>query len=559
MTTSFVRALGQESGVQLNPLVDNSELPATGNADQSFAIAMRATRGRIDKAFAVNPSNFYQRLGRGETLRANALNEAWIHVFEALNNGAYTAVVSRLVGEDAHNGWMLATFYDNGDDTVNTFSTRMVDEVDDIVFAVEELHPEFSGIAVKHHECFNDGITISIHADEKREFGALTANDVVTMVLSDAKGVRLYEFTGSLTEGSTDDYGNSNYLPDVVEALTNNVEVIVTGNLKVNPTSTAYGFNKSGETSWVTSEVLYYFNEGPIGDYTTETYVKAREQLEKTQFEYRYIASGGTQAIGLISQLITLSYNTNRQFRFDIPGDLTPEQAIAFIESINPYGAKTSHLLHAFWTPLKTNDPSGVNGKSYIGTSALNIGFACGRNAAKNSKGFAPKNYPIAGRMFPVSRSGIVQTYTPSNPELSQLAAAKINAVIYESYETGGLYVFRDSLTCAPVTNSLRKLIAVADMSTSVDDAVTGTAKMFLQLPMSQAVKRMTDWIKKYLEDAQTAGWLVNSEDAAMSGGAFKYEIKPNEARPYDQMDVKYWVHYDGTARQIFATQTLTK
>ena len=44
-----------------------------------------------------------------------------------------------------------------------------------------------------------------------------------------------------------------------------------------------------------------------------------------------------------------------------------------------------------------------------------------------------------------------------------------------------------------------------------------------------------------------------------MTGGAFRFEIKPNEARPYDQMDVNYWVHYDGTARQIFATQTLTK
>lgn len=544
MTTSFVRALGNESGVQLNPLVDNSELPATGNADQSFAIAMRATRGRIDKAFAVDPSNFYQRLGRGETLRANALNEAWIHVFEALNSGAYTAVVSRLVGEDAKNSWMIANF-DEGSQKAT--------------FSVSALEPEVYGIAVKHHECFNDGITISIHADEKRVGGASAANDIVTVILSDAKGIKLYEFTGSLTAGSTDDYGNSNYLPDVVEALTNNVEIMVTSGLTIKPTSPAYGFNDSGETSWVTSQVLNYFSEGVVGNYTTETYVKAREQLEKTQFEYRYIASGGTQAVGLIGQLITLSYNTNRQFRFDVPGNLTPEQAIAFIESINPYGAKTSHLIHAFWTPLKTNDPSGVNGKSYIGTSALNIGLACGRNAAKNSKGFAPKNYPIAGRMFPVSRSGIVQTYTPSNPELSKLAAAKINPVVYESYETGGLYVFRDSLTCAPVTNSLRKLIAVADMSSSVDDAVTGTAKMFLQLPMATAVKRMTDWIKKYLEDAQAAEWLVPSEDAAMTGGAFRFEIKPNEARPYDQMDVNYWVHYDGTARQIFATQTLTK
>ena len=40
----------------------------------------------------------------------------------------------------------------------------------------------------------------------------------------------------------------------------------------------------------------------------------------------------------------------------------------------------------------------------------------------------------------------------------------------------------------------------------------------------------MNDWMKKYLEDAQAADWLVPSEDAAMSGGSFKFDIKPNAA-----------------------------
>ena len=34
MTVSFVRQLGAESGVQLNPLRDNSEIPAGDNSDQ---------------------------------------------------------------------------------------------------------------------------------------------------------------------------------------------------------------------------------------------------------------------------------------------------------------------------------------------------------------------------------------------------------------------------------------------------------------------------------------------------------------------------------------------
>lgn len=546
MTTAFVRALGNESGVQLNPLVDGSEIPLAGMADQSFALMMRATRGRIDKAFDVVASNFYKRLGYGDTMRANALNEAWVQVFEALNNGAYSVAVARLVGPDAKNNWMLAKL-DAENPTEFLYSVSVAENLADYA------------IAVKHKECFNDGIKISIHADEKREGGASVANDVVTLILTDSKGVKLYEFTGSLTAGSKDDYGNSNYLPDVVEGLTDNVEVMVATGITVEPTFTCYGFDDNGETKWDTSAILSYFNEGTVGSYTTETYVAAREQLEKTQIEYRYIASGGSKAVGLLAQLALLAHNTNRQFRFDIDGSLTPSQAIAFMESINMGGAKSSHLVHAYWAPLKTNDPSGVNGKSYIGTSALNIGLACGRNAAKNSKGFAPKNYPVAGRLFPVPRTGIVQTYTPSNAEHSQLAAAKINAVVYESYESGGLYVFKDSLTCAPVTNSLRKLIAVIEMSTTVDDAVTGTAKMFLQLPMSVAVGRMSDWLKTYMDDAQASGWITPSNDAAMGGAAYKFEVKPNAARPYDQMDVSYWVHYDGTARQIVVTQTLTK
>ena len=227
MTASFTRALGEQAGVQLNPLVDNSEMPVSGNADQSFAIAMRATRGRIDKAFSVDSSNFYQRLGYGETLRANALNEAWVQVFEALNNGSYSAAVSRLVGPDAKNNWVTIKFeqLDGG-----------------MTFGVAEGEPANYDIAVKHLECFNDGIKLSIHADENRQGGSLVANDNVTLVLSDSKGVKLYEFSGSLTPGSQDDYGRSDYLPDVIEQLTSNVEVKVSLGAVVPTTSKSLWF-----------------------------------------------------------------------------------------------------------------------------------------------------------------------------------------------------------------------------------------------------------------------------------------------------------------------------
>ena len=547
MTTNFVRSLGEESGVQLNPLVDGSEMPATGTADQAFCIAMRSTRGRIDKPFLVNSSNFNRRLGYGETIRSNELNEAWVQVFEAVNNGAYSAVVQRLVGNDASNNWMTATLAEPDG------------KVFDYAIVSKGLEPSTYDIAVKHHECFNDGIYLEIHADEKRISGAAGANDVITLVLRDSKAVKLYEFTGSLTEGSKDDYGNSNYLPDVIESLTDSVEVRIKDGLAIAATHKAYGFDENGDVKWDKSPLLIYFTEGEVGGYTTATYVAAREKLQKTQFEYRYIASGGTKAVGLLTQLAKLAHNTNRQFRFDVDGRLTPDQAIAFNESLNITGFQSAHLIHAFYTPLKTTDPSGVNGKSYIGTSALNIAYACARNAAKNYKGFAPKNYPIAGKLFPLNRTGIIQMYTPDSAELSKLVMAKINPVIYESYESGGLYVFRDSLTCAPVTNSLRKLISVVEMATTVDDAVTSAGKTFLQLPIAIAVKKMNDWLPVYFEGAEASDWLVPSDDPAMGGASFKFEARPNAARPYDQMDVGYWARYDGTARQMFITHTLTK
>lgn len=65
----------------------------------------------------------------------------------------------------------------------------------------------------------------------------------------------------------------------------------------------------------------------------------------------------------------------------------------------------------------------------------------------------------------------ITQTVKLRDQDLNALARAKINPVVYETYTGGGRYVFRDSLTCAGRRISLKKLIAVADMSTSIDEA----------------------------------------------------------------------------------------
>lgn len=546
MSTAFVRQLGAESGVQLNPLRDNSEIPASDNSDQVFGIMMRATRGRIDKPFAVDRGNVFKKLGTGEQIRISALNEAWVHVVEALNKGAYQAIVQRLVTTDAEVKWAVVKY----DDLTDTFSYTVADEpVAPYLFAV------------KHLECYNDGIKLEFRAEEVVDAGVPANNDKLTLRIRDKDNNLLYEFFGSLKSDAKDDYGNSAYLPDVALSMTDAVEIsigVAAASAVISADSPAYGYDENGQQKWSKSSVLVCFDEGSTA-YTTQDYMKAREKLQYTQFNYAYIASGGTKAPALLAQLAQLAFDTNRQLRFDIPGNLNPEAAIAFVEQLNMGASQTAHLMHAFWAPLKSDDPTGINPNGYFGTATLNIAYACGRNAQKNAKGFAPKNYPIAGREWPVQRTRISQTYSLRDQELNALARAKINPVVYESYTGGGRYVFRDSLTCALVESSLKKLIAVADMSTSIDEAVTRAGKDFLQLPMDISQKKMRDFLTMLFEGAEASKWLVPSNAPEMGGKAWVFDVRPNEMRPYDALDVSYWLRYDGTNRQTFITQTLTR
>lgn len=538
---AFTRQLGAESGVQLNPLRDNSEYYVGDNSDQIFGIMMRATRGRIDKPFAVDRGNVLKRLGRGESMRASALNEAWVHVVEAVNQGAYQAIVQRLTTENAKIKWAVYGAVDGLATTPFTYFVADDEPVDSYL------------LAIKHMECFNDGIKISFHAEQKDDFGVVEPNDKITLTVFDAQDEIIFEFFGSLKKGSKDDYGQSDFLPDLISRMTDSIIVEVGSIDEIAVDSDAYGYNNAGNIKKIKSDILICFDEGGTG-YTTLDYMRARQKLQFTQFDYAYISSGGTRSPALLAQLAQLAFDTNRQLKFDIYGGLNIEAAISFVAQLNMGGSPTSHLMHAFYAPLRSDDPTGVNGKDYFGTATFNIARCCLRNAQTNVKGFAPKNFPIAGKEHPLQRTGIKQDHTPSDQELNSLARAKINPVLYEVYSGGGRYVFRDSLTCALVESSLKKLIAVADMSTTIDDMVTRVAKDNLQAPMEIAIKRIQLFLASYFEAAQASGWLVRGE-----GDPFRFEVKPNELRPMDRLDVNYWLHYDGTVRQVFVTQTLTR
>lgn len=92
----FVRQLGSQPGVQLNPLQDTTDGVDAGNTDQVVAVVARLSRGRTDRPFRVNRGNYLTRTGAPETIRANAVNEARLQMSEALTSGAQEVVVMRL-------------------------------------------------------------------------------------------------------------------------------------------------------------------------------------------------------------------------------------------------------------------------------------------------------------------------------------------------------------------------------------------------------------------------------------------------------------------------------
>lgn len=518
---AFKRQLGAEVGVQLNPLVDNSDGTASGNSDQVFAMPLVSTRGRIDRPFLVNRSNFKTLLGKG-------IGEPYSQLSEALVNGAYQCVVQRMVAEDARIDWMVQPL--TGEMVVKTEAEK------------DALNGAFL-FAVKNLDCYEDGLKVKF--DYKDSEGELIILDPVT-------GDKLAGYKGSLDSESVNDYGESDYLPNVVSSRTDSI-VFEFGNIQasvVDPNANFAG-------SIATANPVISFHKGTQSVYAVPVLEKARDRLLRAKPDFQYISIGGSKSPALIYQMSLLAKEANKQLRIDIDGSLTPAEAIVFMKQLN----QDEMLTHFFWMPIKSNDPSGKLGSYYMGGATLNIAYACKRNASKNAKGFARKNAPIGGVKYPISRIGMVQTYTPTDQELNDLANAKINPVLWEVYNGGGKFVFVDVLTSAKTKVSYRKLISTADMSTDLDDRITRKGKELLISPMSEAVYEMKNYLQTLFEDAQTSNWLVPSQFIT-GGGAFSYEVFPAQEGGQDSADkmiVNYTLRYDGVVRQEFFTQTISR
>jgi hypothetical protein len=617
MPSAFSRQLGAQPGIQLNPVLDNTDGFAPDNSDQVFGTVMRSTRGRIDKPFAVDAGTVSALLGAGESMRVTPLNEAYVHVVEALNNGAAQAIIQRITPASAVLQMMIAVTGEVGSGavlvatvvagavTAVAVTTGGEDYPSDVTiqvggpgtgallqatvvagvitavaviaggtgyvtaptltvlggttttYSVADELPEGFFLSVTHLQCYNDGASISYHADAATDAtGNPIANPSITFRLLDPNGVNIFgDIPASLDPTAVDDYNNSLYLPDVVAALTDGMEIEVGADATVAPNSDAYGRDENGIDKWSTSAVLSYFSEGGFG-YEVADYTKAVNALQYTELEYGYIASCGSQAVALLSQLSNLAFNVNKCFKLDVPGTLTPAEAKAWVAQLSLVGTK-DYYCHVYWSPIKSADPTGINGNQVFGTSTFNIARACARNAQTDANGFAPKNFPIAGKAWPLNRTGMSQIYTPSDNELSDLATAKINPVLFTKYNGGGLFVFTDSLTSATTTVSFKKLISVAEMSSTIDDNVVMAGREFIQLPMAIAIKKMNDYLKTLFEGAQSAGWLQPS--TFLNGAAFQYQVVASNIKPADNLVVTYSLHYDGVARQITVTQTISK
>lgn len=547
MATSFTRSLGHEPGVQLNPTIDKSEgFAVNAVEDQTFACVARLPRGPIGRAFEVHKGNVLRVTGRPEPIRVNALNDAHTQLVEALGKGSKRAVVSRLVGSNASNKWIVVKKPSNTDGTYN-LTVELAEEVpseDPFIFAL------------KHHGCFNDGIRLAISAAAvKNESDNNVDAKIINLKIMDKDKTVLDEFIGSIDLNALDDDGYPNSLQaQIAKYSSDDYEMVLAQNAVIPKECAAYGKNENGIQRVQTTEILYPFTEGSVSNVTALQYQAAVKQLKDTESNFVYLASLGSNSTALCAALAQLAFDKNIQVMIDVPNNLTPKQAIAWVNQLG----LSSHLLSLLWHPVECNDPSGVSGRVKIGTSGYRCALSCQRNASVNALGFSAKQYAIAGRQFPVQRQGMKQLYKPDDEELSDLAAAGITPVIFQTFSGGSSYVFADAITKAGKETSFLNLISSVEIITTLERDASRIAREFLLfMPMEEAIKTAIRTISQHFDGAKSSGWLVNSEE--LGGKAYELEIVPNQQRPADVMMVSWRARPEGCVRQVHITSTITR
>jgi len=97
MRADFTRKNGAAPSVQLDPTVDDTLPSNQSDADTMIATLAHLSRGRTDRAFVVNASNYDARLGRLPSLKRSRMSEALYQIRNYLDNYPQgRVVVSRL-------------------------------------------------------------------------------------------------------------------------------------------------------------------------------------------------------------------------------------------------------------------------------------------------------------------------------------------------------------------------------------------------------------------------------------------------------------------------------
>lgn len=524
--TVYKRQLvGQQSGVQVNMPRDTVERMLAESGDQSFAAVGHFSRGRIDKPFLVSASKMGRYLGKPKSIRANALNETYIQIFEAFASGAAAAVVSRVVSSEAKNLWLQ----------VSASGAALA------INAVENLASEYL-FAVKMADCISDGVYVQISQDDE-------AQDVFHVVIREreldslgkdtASGEVLYEFSGSLKTDSKSDTGESNFIADVAEKYYGDwLEIEVSQTANVETTLTA-----------IAEHAILFTDTGEVDN---AAYQKAANALGATNLQYLYVL-GDSPNMALVNALLAVAQKYNRSMRQEVSGSLNPEAAVRWKNNFQYDAQGGMHCLW-IWSPIKRQDPTGAAGVVQIGTVGQKIGRACARNAVINGFGLPKLNQPIAGKDFYISGTRITQTYFPDDVELAALAKAHINPVMYVEYHDGSGFVWDDSLSGSK-KNGISRLENAAEISQWLQERFGRYARSLLQKPMTEAIELMTRFTEETLQAAQASGWLTPS--AQLGGLAYTYTIAPSERNPEDEMHVVLNIAIDGVVRRIFVSQNM--
>lgn len=546
--SGFERNIGfSRQGIQLNPHVDNSDI-FTGVSspwDQTVAAVGCFERGPIGKPFAVSLGNYRKRIGDPKPVRQSRLNEASIYVGEGLQNGVQQIFLVRLASASSTNKYVVVAKHPTDQ---NKFEFSLSDSIPSSAFF----------LCIKDLECFNDGVIVKLWADENKVNGAAVATDIIRLSICYPNGDLRSEFYGSILPEAKDDFGNSIFLPDVVSlAKSPTIEVLVGGQVsEIATTSEIYGYSSATRLPNVkTSSLLKPFTEG-ARVFTQSEYEAACELLGNMPVTFGYVASLGTQSPGLLMALAKLTYRKNALMEYGIDGSLTPEQAVAFSEQLAMASATPQKgSISAKWCPVKTFDPSGVNGKGFYDTSMLHIAYECARNAQTDPKGFAKKNVPIAGRDYPLARQGATQVYNPESLELEALAKAGIVPVLFETHKSVQLFVFSDSIQQTNSITSKTALSAVASMTQDLDMRMVEICKGVQHKPLSLAIAtvlRQAEDVLRYASDS--AKWLVPSTQ--LNGASYALEVVKDGGR-HDTFHLTFWSSPDGTARRGMITQVV--